>query len=455
MTRRTARVAAVGLLCASLASCSRESAPTPIPEVASAPAPSVQPAPSESSLAPVRLPDLSSAAPAVQSQIQLRFRELAQVLADNDLPATSKAQTYAALGHHLLAATFFDEAALCYAHAEALVPGEVTWPYLRAHALLRKGNRQAAVPLFERAVALQPDNGAALVWLAEAYLDLGRAADAERTFARALARNPESAAALFGAGRAALARGDYAAAVTALEHARARDPKATAINYPLAMALRGVGRKADADPLLATRGTAAPALEDPLLQSASIVLDSAVSYEGLGMEALRRQDWTGAQKAFRRGLEVAPSDPSLRYWLATALIAGGNADAAEREFRTVVREHPDYAKAHFSLGAVLDQRGRRDEALREYEAAVRTAPNMPDARARLGEALRAQGRFKDAAAQFAEAVQLDPNQVPAWVGGAQVLSALGDATATRDWLTRARRLHPANPALARLESQLR
>ena len=137
MTTRAAHALAAVLLCASLTACSGGNAPAPLPEAASAPAPSVQPAPSESSLPPVRLPDLSSAAAPVQTQIQLRFRELAQVLADNALPAADKAQTYAALGHHLLAATFFDEAALCYAHAEALVPGDVTWPYLRAHALQR------------------------------------------------------------------------------------------------------------------------------------------------------------------------------------------------------------------------------------------------------------------------------------------------------------------------------
>ena len=102
-----------------------------------------------------------------------------------------------------------------------------------------------------------------------------------------------------------------------------------------------------------------------------------------------------------------------------------------------------------------DQRGQRAEAQREYEAAVRFAPNMPDARVRLGEVLRVQGKFRDAVTQFDEAVTLDPNQVAAWVGGAQALVTLGDTDAARDWLTRARRLHPTNAALAQLQSSVR
>jgi tetratricopeptide (TPR) repeat protein len=325
------------------------------------------------------------------------------------------------------------------------------WPYLRAHALVKKGDRDAAASAFERAAALQPSYVPALVWLGDMYLDLGQPDRARNAFARALEHRPEASAALFGAGRAALAQGSYADAVQQMEQALRVDPRATAINYPLAMAYRGLGQAQRADALLEKRGAAVPTLEDPVLEQATVTLDSAVSYESAGMEALRRQDWNGAIAAFKRGLEVAPDDPSLRYWMASAMIAGGDAAGAEREFRAIAAAHPDYAKAHFSLGAILDQQGHHDDARREYEAAVRTDPTMIDARLRLAASLRAARQLAPAMEQYRAALTLDPNAVGAWLGGAQTLIDLGLRNEARDWIARGKRLHPERKEWASLE----
>lgn len=414
-----------------------------------------RPAPSPEPLAPVTLPDLASVAGPVQQQIRSRYEALGRAIEDTSVPGAERAQRYGDLGHILLAATFFDEAALCYRQAEALQPGEAKWPYFRAHASLRRGDREAAAQAFERALALQPSYVPAMVWLGDTYLDLGRTDAAQAAFDDALARQPDSAAALFGAGRAALARRAYDDAVQRMEHALRVDPQASAVRYPLAMAYRGTGDRAKADALLQKRGTAAPELPDPLLQQAEVVLDSAVSYEGLGMQALRRQDWPGATQAFRRGLEIAPGDASLRYWMATAMIASGDAAGAEREFQAIVRAQPGFAKAHFSLGAILDQRGQKSDALREYEAAVRYAPNMPEARLRLADTLRAMGRMQPAFEQYAETVRLDPGSGEAWIGGAQALLTLGQRDRAREWIQRGRRLHPNRRELAELETRAR
>jgi tetratricopeptide (TPR) repeat protein len=389
---------------------------------------------------PVALPDLTSVAGPVQQQIRERFDAMSRAVGDTSTSNADRARRYAELGHVLLASTFFDEAVLCYRHAEGLQPAEAAWPYLRGHASLRKGDRDEAAAAFERTTALKPDYVPAMVWVGDVYLDLGRAESAQQAFARALAREPESAAALYGAGRAALARSAYAEAVQYMEHALRVDPRATAIHYPLAMAYRATGQRERAEALLQRRGTSAPELRDPILQDATVVPDSAVSHEAVGMQALRRQDWPGAIEAFKRGLAVAPDDPSLRYWMASAMIAGGDAAGAEREFQAVVRAHPDYANAHFSLGAIFDQQGRRAEAQHEYETAVRYAPNLPDARLRLANSLRLAGQLRPAFLQYEEAVKLDPRSAEAWIGGAQTLIALREPA--QDWIERGRRLHP-------------
>ena len=268
--------------------------------------------PASSALPAVALPDLTSVSGPVHTQIRTKYDAL-NAGATSSASDADRAHRFAELGHVLLAATFFDEAVLCYRHAEALQPSEATWPYLRGHASLRKGDREDAASAFERTLILKPDYLPARVWLGDVDLDLGRADAARAAYAAALAREPASAAALFGAGRAALASRAYDEAIDRMEHALRVDPLASVIHYPLAMAYRGAGHTDKADALLQKRGNAAPELPDPMLQSASVVLDSAVSYEGIGMQAIRRQDWAGAIQAFKRGLEVAPGDPSLRY----------------------------------------------------------------------------------------------------------------------------------------------
>lgn len=406
------------------------------------------------SLQLVTLPDLGALAEPVQRQLRAAFESLTAARDNASTPKTQLASRYGQLGHLLVAATFFDEAVLCYRHAEANEPAEMRWPYFRAHAHVKAGDRASAASAFERALSLAPDYVPALVWLADMYLDTGRAAEAQATFARALALQPDSAAAEFGVGRAALARGAHAEAVTHLERALAIDPQASAVRYPLAMAYRAAGDRARAETMLTSRGSRAPGLDDPVLAESEVTLDSTVSLEGQGIQALRNQDWKGAAELFRRGLALSPDDPSLRYWLGTALFVAGDVDSAEREFDAVVRTHPDFARAHFSLGVVYERRRRPADALRAFETAVRYAPNLPEAHLRVAETRRAMGRAADSVSEYEEAVRLDPGLADAWIGGAQALIGLGRTDQAREWIGRARRVHPNRSELATLEAQL-
>jgi TolA-binding protein len=99
------------------------------------------------------------------------------------------------------------------------------------------------------------------------------------------------------------------------------------------MAYRGLGDAGKADAHLGQRGASYPVLPDPLMQDDEDLLESAVSYENRGMQALRSADFTAAIAAFRKGLALAPDDTSLRYWLGAALYASGNADGAVTNFQ--------------------------------------------------------------------------------------------------------------------------
>jgi tetratricopeptide (TPR) repeat protein len=444
------RVAIAGCVIAALTVCCRpghDSAGIPGPALAAG-------VPAGQNLSPVTLPDLASLAEPVQRQVRARYVALSHALDDPGASAAERAAGYGALGHVLMASKFFDEAAACYLHAQSVAPADLRWPYYLGHAYLRNGDRAAAEASFVRALSLQPTDLPTLIWLGDTYLDDGRTDVAEATYARALSVKPDSAAALFGAGRAALARQAYRDAAQYMERALAVEPQATTIHYPLAMAYRALGARDRAEALLKARGDTPPALPDPLLVESEVLLDSAVSYEDRGMEALRSQQWAAAADAFRKGLEIAPDDTSLRYWLGTALYVSGDTAGAEREFQTVVGEAPTFARAHFSLGAIFEARGQHVAARAEFSAAVQHDPNMAEARLRLAEIERSTGQLAAALTQYEAAVHLDPRMAGAWIGGARTLIDLKEHGKARQWLAQATRVHPGQRELMELQTEV-
>jgi tetratricopeptide (TPR) repeat protein len=410
--------------------------------------------PGRETLAPLVLPDVSALADSVQRQVRDRDARLTQTLGKPAAASDERAAAYGALGQVLLAAKFHDAAASCFLHAEALAPEDMRWPYYVGHAYLRKGDRARAAAAFERTLKLRPADLTTLVWLGETYLDDSRLDQAQSAFERAISLQPQSAVALFGAGRTALARQAYAEAAQDMERALALDRRASAIHYPLAMAYRALGERDKAEAHLRQRGSAFPDLPDPLMQADDEVLDSTVAFEDRGMRALKSADFAAAATAFRQGLDLAPDDASLRYWLGAALYAAGDTAGAEREFLAVLARSPDFAKAHFSLGAIEDARGRRREAVEHFRAAVRSDPGMPEAHLRLADDLRAAGQVEASVPEYEAAVKLDPGTAEAWIDGAEALIQLGRKQQAIDWLTRARRVHPARPELDRLQGSV-
>lgn len=402
-------------------------------------------------LPPVSLPDLSRLATAAAAQVRTSYGTVQDAL-ESGAPTGEVANAYGALGLILMAAEYFDLAAISYRHAEARAQGDPRWPYYLGHLYRMTEERGAAVAAFERVLALRASDVPTLVWLGRARLDEGRPELAERQFRQAAAFDPRSAAALAGAGRAALARGDFLGAAEFLEQALAAAPEASRLRYPLAMAYRALGELDLAEAHLARRGSVEPPLADPLMEELDALLPSAMKFEGRGIQALQSGRWAAAVDAFREGLELEPDNVSLRQRLATALAAGGDTRAAVTQLEEALRRDPDFARAHFSLGAILALQGRQTEAVERYETALRLQPGYVEARMGLAEALRGAGRLTDSLPHYLEVTRVDPGFAEAWFGRADALVRLGRLDEARAWLSEARTIHPDRPELASLEA---
>jgi tetratricopeptide (TPR) repeat protein len=403
----------------------------------------------------VALPDFSLMQEPVRRQMLQQYSRLASLIGSAPGNNAELGAAYGDMGRLLMAATDFDAAEVCYLNAQTLVPGDKRWPYYLGHIYRVKGPPAQSASFFERALELEPNDVATLVWLGDAYLTQGRPQDGEPLFAKALSLEPSSPAARYGAGRAALATKDFSRAVKDLESAIASDPRATAAHYPLAMAYRGLGNVAQAEAHLAKQGDIQPRLADPLMWELDELLQSPEAYNVRGGRYLEAGNWAVAAELFRRGLELAPSDTSLRHRLGTALFQMGAVRGAVEEFERVLRTAPDHARAHFSLGVILRDSGRHDEAIERFSTALKHEPGYVQARVQLAGVLARSGRPGEALDHFRQALDADPTLADASFGYAMALVRLRRYQEARDRLIRGAREAPAaramfDHALARL-----
>lgn len=143
-------------------------------------------------------------------------------------------------------------------------------------------------------------------------------------------------------------------------------------------------------------------------------------YNNIGTIYLRKQEWTKAEEAFKKSLEMNPESVEAYNGLATAYNAqkkfkeaqqasgeatkrmatgaagGGNADALynasviswnsndfakSNELLTeAIKINPNHAEAHFMLGRVLINLGKLGEAATEFETYLKLAASGPNAK---------------------------------------------------------------------------
>ena len=410
--------------------------------------------PGATELAPLALPDLSHSEPSVRAQLEEQYASLRLAI---DHPGTTPAdlsRAYGAMGHLLMATRHRDAAEVCYLHARALAPGERRWPYYLAHISRLRGAFARSAMFFEEALALDPEDVPTLLWLGEVHLAQGRPEAAEPPFEQALSLESRSVLARFGLGRAALARGDHARAARSLEAAVALDPGATSLRYPLAMAYRGLGDLNKAEEHLRQRGRRPIERFDPLLEETDVVLQSPLAYDGRGTRALERRDWAGAVAYFRRGVEMAPANASLRQKLGIALFMTNDTESAAEQLEEAVRLAPDSARTQYSLGVLLQARGRDADAIDRFAAALRSDPAFVDARLWLAGVLRRTGRPDEALSQYARVTATHSRASDAEFGYAVTLVDLRRYEEAHDRLADLVSGYPEQPifahALARL-----
>jgi Flp pilus assembly protein TadD len=334
------------------------------------------------------------------------------------------------------------------------------------------GDAARAIPAFERALALDPADRAALAGLASAYGSVSdpRAFEAyERAIAADRANLPlqvECAEFLWGARR-------YERGNAEMDRVLQAVPGNTRLRVHYGLALADQTRFADAvrqfeaarkagdssAELALYLGTSlwqAGRLEEAtakLREAAALAPGQAEPRHRLGRLLILRGEAAAAAAALQEAARLAPDSAPVELDLGRALEAAGRTEEAEAAYRRALALDPDLSAAHYTLGTLLARTGRREEAEKEIAVYRRDFQQQQERRFRnasrraeldLGRTLLEAGKLEEALTQFAR----HPDDAEFLRGSADALSRLGrhaDAVAA---LERARRLDPDSPALA-------
>jgi Flp pilus assembly protein TadD len=154
----------------------------------------------------------------------------------------------------------------------------------------------------------------------------------------------------------------------------------------------------------------------------------AYSFLRAGMANEHTGDHRGAERNFRRGLELAPDNVELHNALGWTLFQDGRTADAVAEYRRALALDPKHAKAHNNLALALVELGELDEAADHYRAALAIEPTA-EIYSDLGFIMAQQGKADDARAAYAKALELDPSCPSAHVNLAVAAVRDGDLAA--------------------------
>lgn len=390
--------------------------------------------------------DLSGADAGARQQLdeqRATVEALVEALAgpEADLPAAAEA--YGDLGRLYLTYDFLDAAEISLRNAQTLQSDDYRWHYLLAYLLMTRGQLEASIPAYTRALELRPDFLPAILRLGRVHLALGRPPQAKQWFERALELEPNIAAVHEGLGRVRVAEGELTKAVSSFERALELEPAATGNHYALAQAHRDLGDLQQARFHLEQSGDVAARIVDPLINPLASMALSVQFYLVQGAEALDDQDFAAAVAAYRSALQLDAASLPAQQGLAVGLERLGDLAGAQQALFDALPLSktddgtgllPEAAAIYRSLGRLAALDGRDADAIADYRASLTVEPEQPGVLLRLANALARQRRFAEAIEHFDRLVEVSPQWAPAvwerraaaWVNLGQRQQAIAD-----------------------------
>ncbi len=266
--------------------------------------------------------------------------------------------------------------------------------------LVRAAKTDLAVPVFERAVRMNPDAAWSNGRLGNAYGLRKRGADDLRWagiyLSRAIALRPRVDWFHTNLGSVFFQQQDYQSATREFQEALALKPGNPLILRNLGKSLRASGRWREAVETLEEAIRRSPGPEE-----------SCRAYVEKGAALQDGGDYEGAIESFRTAIGFSQDDFFAWHNLGGALTQAGRDGEAITAADKALALRPTFGGAPFNRGIALGHLGRTEEAVEAFRLSTTLAPEYRDAHLWLGRSLQDAGRHDEAIGAFRRVLDLD------------------------------------------------
>ena len=354
----------------------------------------------------------------------------AYALAAEHTDGKKLAEAYAGLTEALVTLGKYQEVAVSAPKAIAADPSNTDAHVYLAMSLAKTGQYKAAVEAANKAIGLAPDNAIAQASLGVAQLGTGDEAGAEEAFNKALAIDASLAEAHAGMADIMLSKEDYDGAVASATKALELNSKLTR-----AYAVRGIANNA--------RGETEAAYSD-LAMAVTVDPNDFASQLAFGQVYEKQGNLDMAVNYYRKAVELNPGATDAAVKAARLLIDRGDAHGAGEFLKKAIEANANSADLHYLMGLALVAQEQIDAGIAEFDAAIASDANMGTAHFERGKALL--NKKQDVAGALPtlqKAVDLEPDNADflteygaALLAGQQVdeaLAALSKAASSPDY----------------------
>jgi tetratricopeptide (TPR) repeat protein len=274
--------------------------------------------------------------------------------------------------------------------------------YLAGLIYVNTGNDTAALPFFDRALALNARYAEALEGRARIMQRLERFTEAIATYSALLRLKPADAETLYNLGTAYEGAGQKGDALLSYKRALELSPSHSPALAAKALLLYDDGRVEEALETLRASLAADPSNVTAWYNSGAILA-------GLGNHA-------EASQCFGSALRLVPAYGKALYGAATSLQKLGRLEEARAACEALLKQEPAHFEALFLRGNILYDQRHLHEALAAFDEALARNPKHTGVLCNRGATLRELGRLSEAAAMFDRALARNLRCVEALLG---------------------------------------
>jgi tetratricopeptide (TPR) repeat protein len=283
----------------------------------------------------------------------------------------------------------------CCGAVSAAAPAQQAQSLLEtADDLRAQGRPLESVPLYRRALEIDPRSTEAHNNLGNAFVELGKPAEAADCYRRALALSGDNAVILCNLANVLRQLGQLDESIVCSRRSIALDPGLSMAHNNLGLVLAALGQREQA--VASYR------------QALALSPDYVEALNNLGNLLRELGERREALTLCRRAVELDPARAGSHGNLGHVLFEMGRIEDAVASFRRAIALQPDSAALHTSLAAAQRMEKRAAEAEASCQAALAIDPNCVQALTLFGELQADRGQFSEAQRLFQQALAIDP-----------------------------------------------